>query len=135
MLPDDDPTIPDRERLLRRVPPNLMIWNENTAAWEASTGAFSNSSDGSGMSVSLSGGLRAEGLSDEEALRGYEGFGLVAITAGLARAQDQGVIRNPTTSDAAHAEVVGRKTKRVKKAFKRNAVWVVGPVPSKPGDE
>ena len=129
MAPEDDLTVPDDERLLRRVPPQLIVWNENTGARQVSTGAFSDSSDGSGMSVSLAGVLEAAGVPDEHVLGGYDGFGLVAITAGLARAQNQGVIRDPTETDPSHAEVVGKKTRAVKRAFKREATWIVCPAP------
>lgn len=129
MAPDDDPTVSDDERLLRRVPPQLIVWNENIRARQVSTGAFSNSSDGSGMSVSLAGVLKAACLPEENVIRGYDGFGLVAIKAGLARAQSQGVTRVPTETDPSHAEVVGKKTRAVKQAFKREATWIVCPAP------
>ena len=127
MPPDDDLTISDDDRLFRRVPPNLIVWNDNAGAPEVSSAAFFDSSDGTGMSVSVESVLRDEGLTERDVLRGYDGFVLVAIAARLVREQGQVIVKKPTDSDPAHAEVIGRKTRGTRRTFKRNALWIVAP--------
>lgn len=123
----DDLTVSDDETLLRRVHPDWIIRNENTGVTEVSTGAFSDSSDGTGMSASAAGLLSAAGMSEDDALAGYDGYGLVALRVGQVRELGQAIVRRPTDRDPAHVEVVGKKTRAIKKAFKRAAVWVVCP--------
>ena len=127
MLPDDDLTISDEDRLFRRVPPEWVVCDDNRRPIAVSSAAFSNSSDGSGMSVSIESVMTRKNLSEQDILREYEGFGLVAITAGLAREKGQGIVKKPTDRDPAHGEVTGKKRVSVKRAFKRNAEWIVRP--------
>lgn len=127
MPSDDDLTIADEDRLFRRIPPNWIVWDSNKGAPSVSSAAFSNSSDGSGMSVFIESVMVEIGLSEHDVLRDYKGFGLVAITARQARQEGQSVIRKPTDKNPAHGEIAGKKRGSVKKAFKRNAEWIVCP--------
>ncbi len=121
--PPDDPTIPDDAVLWRRVPPNFYVPDERLGRSRPSSMAFENSRDGSPMSVVLA----SEARSVEAVLQGHEGYGLVAITAGLARACGQVVTRDPLPEEPAHALVAGAKTSAVKKRFAREARTIVEP--------
>lgn len=131
MPSDDDLTISNEDRLFRRVPRNWIVWDDNEGVASVSSAAFSDSSDGSGMSVSIESVMDEKGLSVEDILRDYEGFGMVAIAARLAREKGQSIIRKPTVKDPAHGEVIGKKRGSVKKAFKRGAEWIVCPIDSR----
>jgi hypothetical protein len=74
------------------------------------------------MSVVLSSGAFVE-----SAMAGHEGFALVGFPAGLARALNQIIVRDPTPDQPAHALVVGKKTKGVKRALRDGSHWVVQP--------
>lgn len=80
------------------------------------------------MSVSIRSVLRTHGLAVETVLRGEDGFGLVALTAGFVRDHGQGVVRKPLTDDPSHGEVTGEKTRGTRRAFARHAAWLVRPV-------
>lgn len=79
------------------------------------------------MSVLLASIVRETGRSATDVLRAHDGYSLVEMTAGLAREKNQGVARTPLDDEPAHAEVFGKKTESVKKAFARSATWVVPP--------
>lgn len=126
----DDSSIPDKARLLRRIPikPSHIVCDPKVeGGMRPSSAAFENHPDGSPMSVQLEDVLRELGQEPDSALRNHEGFALAAITAGLVRSCNQGVVRNPTGDDPAHAEVVGDKPKSVRKRLAKSAVWVVFP--------
>ena len=81
------------------------------------------------MSVLLADVMRYEGRPPKEALLGYRDHALVSISAGLARACQQGVAREPLPQETAHAVVFGNKTQSVRDTFAQQAKWVV---PSSP---
>ena len=62
-------------------------------------------------------------------LLGLEGFALASITAGLARECGQGVSRDPTDDEPAHALVFGKKTGSVRGRFAKECRWVIEPEP------
>jgi len=121
----DDPTIGNDEPLWRRIPPNLIIFDENLGRHRPTSAAFSNHPDGSFMSVVLGNQVMDSGRCAEDIIAGHRGFSLGQIMAKLARDYDQGVVRKPTSQEPAHAEVVGKKTKRVRKAFAKYCEWVI----------
>jgi hypothetical protein len=121
----DDLTIPDEAELWRRIPPWHVIPDENIGDIRPSSAAFEDDPDGAPMSVYL-----ADECKDPQlALAGHEGFGLVAITAGLARQCDQIVVRQPVPGPPGHVVVAGKKTDSVRKKFYRFAAkhWIVRP--------
>ena len=71
--------------------------------------------------------LAEEGRSSREALTGHPEFFLVAITAADAEEQDQEVKRTPLETEPAHGDVIGKKPKRVARALRDRAEWVVAP--------
>ena len=127
MCSRDDPTVSDDDALLRRVPPQMILANSSQQDIEVSSAAFSNPSDGSGMSVIIRSELIAVGGRMEDVLTGYEGFGLVSLSAASVREQNQIVVRKPLPDNPAHGEVIGEKTRGVRRAMKRSAIWLIKP--------
>jgi len=131
MDPKDDKSIADGTLLLRRVPtkPNLnVVWDANLGCWRPSSASFENDKDGSPMSVQLSDTLDELRLPMETALKGHEkGFSLAAITAGVARKYDQGIVRDPTEDEPAHGLVIGEKTKHISRKLAKSFRWIVPP--------
>lgn len=122
----DDPTIEDDSPLWRRIPPWHFVSDENLQCKRLSSAAFSdNSKDKSPMSVALGHEVLAAGRTAESVLQKHEGFGLVSFCAGLARELNQGIRRKPLDDEPAHAEVFGKKTKGVQRAFAKNCQWVI----------
>jgi hypothetical protein len=123
----DDDTILNEAELYRRVPPQWLVRDENLGTVRPSSQAFQDSPNGSPMSVTLADVLSAAGREPSSVLSGHQGFGLVAITAGLARECQQGIMRDPTEEEPAHALVFGKKTGGVKSKFAKQSRWVVEP--------
>jgi hypothetical protein len=123
----DDPTIANDAILWRRIPSWHVIFDENLGLRRPSKAAFEDHPNGSSMSVVLAEEVALSGRTAEDVLRGYEEFALAAITAGLAREKNQGVVREPLPEEPAHAVVFGRKTASVKRALARGTHWVLPP--------
>ncbi|MFW6169793.1 MAG: hypothetical protein ACODAD_04825 [Planctomycetota bacterium] len=123
----DDPTIADDSPLWRRIAPQQVIYDENLGRHRPTSDAFQNHRNGSPMSVVLGQDVLDAGRNPESVLEGHEEFSLAAITAGLAREKEQGIQRAPLPEEPAHAEVFGKKTKSVQKAFSKASQWVVPP--------
>ena len=127
----DDQTIPDDAILWRRIPPWHFTYDRRERRWRPSSAAFEDDPDGDPMSVIIA----AESRSPEAALADlHRDYGLVAISARLARERGQMIVRAPTPEEPAHAYVVGNKAESVRKAFARQAAWVVRP-PDHPTDD
>ena len=123
----DDSTILDEAELWRRIPPWHFVKDENLGQGRPSKAAFDNHPNGSPMSVVLADMVTESGRDPSTVLTGHEGFALAAITAGLARACEQGVAREPLSDEPAHAVVFGKKTDSVKKKLARGSRWIVPP--------
>ena len=120
MHPVDDQTIENEERLFRRIHP-IHIVPDDTGGYRVSSAAFGDPQ----LSIDIHSTLLAAGLDETHCLRDYDAYGLVSITAKLAREQQQIVYREPTPENAAHGIVGGKKTSAVKKAFYTNCTWVI----------
>ncbi len=79
------------------------------------------------MSVVVGDLVLAAGREPGTVLTGHEGYALATFTAGLARACGQGVARDPTTKEPAHALVFGPKPKSVQRRLAKESVWLVPP--------
>ena len=120
----DDASIPNDEELLRRVPPWCIVADQNRAGQKrASSAAF----DDPELSVDLASVRRARGEPLTATLAGHEGFGLVFITAGVARAKQQTVSRDPLLDNPAHGIVAGKKTGSVRNHFRDHCMPVFMP--------
>src|SRR5882724_4978871 len=124
-----DKTILDEADLYRRIPPNQIVRDENQGILRPSSQAFEDSRDGTPMSVVLADVLSAAGRAPESVLIRLEGFALASITAGLARDCGQGVARDPTDDEPAHALVFGKKTGSVRGRLAKECRWVIEPEP------
>ena len=60
-------------------------------------------------------------------LSGHEGYALASITAGLARALGQAIVRDPLPDAPSHALVVGHKTRSIRVQIAQASRWVVPP--------
>ena len=107
------------DEFLRRVHPTQL-----NPDGSVSTAAFTDYS----MSVNW-----AKLSSVDETLRGWDGYGVVSITAGLCWRLEQQIGYTPVEEspdipvNRAHCEVIGKKTQRVRKEFKNGAKWIRWP--------
>ncbi len=120
--PDDD-SVRNEDPLWRRVVPVQMVTDANGAS-RPSSAAFENSSDGSGMSVTLGREARADGVTPQVVLKRFPRCRIASLTAGQCRDHKQKIARDPTKEDPHHALVNGTKTKSTRKAFATLACWV-----------
>jgi hypothetical protein len=122
----DDPTVLDPDPLWRRIHPVHFV-DDGQGGKRLSSAAFDNSSDGTGMSVSLGREAEAAGVAPETALQRFPRFGMASITAGTCRTHNQAIQRDPTEDDRHHALVNGDKPKRVQKKMAGAATILVSP--------
>lgn len=126
---EDDPTIRDECDLLRRIPvkPDVnIIWDDNQKRWRPSSASFKDHPNGTPMSIVLRDELENADRNPDEVLIGHDDFALAAITAGIARENQQCIARDPLPDEPAHGIVIGEKKKASKKMAKV-AQWVIAP--------
>jgi len=109
----------DSTKVFRRIHPNHFP-EAGDIARRPSSAAFNDSSDGSGMSVDVD-----HGQAPADSLRGYDGFGLVALRVGALRAQGFVVVPAPVPGNPHHAEVRGEKTKVKRRQMAKDAEWLL----------
>jgi hypothetical protein len=120
---EDDPTIPDNADLWRRIHPNQTTYDDNQGRIRPSSAAFTDSSNGSPMSVVIA----AECDGPTRVLAGYERYGLASFKARVARESGLGIVRDPLPDQPAHAFVFGPKSKKVQSKLAKATEWVVLP--------
>ena len=118
----DDASIGDEETVLRRVP--NAVYDENLKRVRPSTQAFLQDGPDGLVSVYLS----SETTSEAVASGGPERF-LASITVGQLRAQDLGIVRDPSSGGPGHSVITGRKTKGRLNRIVQQAEWVEGYAP------
>lgn len=130
----DDATIEDDERLLRRVPPWQIVWDDNLQKSRPSSAAFDDDSQGDPMSVYLTSILNQMGYTAAHTLDGHDpGFAVAAVSAGALRDEQQVVLRDPEPGapphicDPAHALVAGKKATKRRSRIGKRASWAVAP--------
>ena len=123
----DDPSVLDETHLYRRIHPTHFVRDENTNEVRPSSAAFTNSRDGSPMSIALSDTLETLGRPPSSVLDRYPGFALARFPASLPRILDQTVCRSPVDEEPAHGGVGGTKSKSIKRELSRTARWEVSP--------
>lgn len=131
MPPVDDPTIKNDERLLRRIHPEQIVRDDKSGGYRVSSAAFNDVQ----LSTDLYSVLIAAGLDATSCVRAHDGYGLVAITAGLAREKNQVVYREPVEGNEAHGIVEGKKPSSVKKAFVAQCEWIIDTRPTPPAED
>ena len=120
---EDDPSITDAERLLRRIARSWVSWEEDGTP-RISSAAFREDE----LSVNLETVMAQAGRAPEEAVRDYPGYGLAAFTAAHARGLNQAVARDPLPEEPAHGIVYGRKKRGgIAQKLRDAALWVKAP--------
>jgi hypothetical protein len=122
-FPPDDKSIADDINLWRRVHPKHFV-PDGHGGKRISSAAFTNSSDGSFMSVVIG----EEDVTAERVLGANFNQGLVTFTAGFARSMDQRVIRKPVDTEPLHGEVCGKKSKPIQNSFVTGSLWIFSPI-------
>lgn len=120
---EDDPSITDAERLLRRIARSWVSWEEDGTP-RISSAAFKDDE----LSVNLESVMAQAGRAPEEAIRDYSGYGLAGFTAAQARALNQALARDPLPEEPAHGIVYGPKKRGgIAQRLRDAALWVKAP--------
>ncbi|MGH8902784.1 MAG: hypothetical protein ACRDYA_14185 [Egibacteraceae bacterium] len=115
--------VEDTTQLWRRIPP----WHWVSKDDRPSSAAFDDDRDGGAMSVLIADQILACGDSIDRGLAGHEDFGITMLTAAFVRGLGLDVRHDPTPDEPAHALVVGRKSKTIRRAMAKHAVCVRRP--------
>jgi hypothetical protein len=91
--------------------------------------AFQNTSNTDQMSIVLGDRLAQLRRPREDARATRPDWFVVSLSAGDVRGEEQGVVRDPTTDEAAHGNVVGEKKPARRRRLRDMAQWVVAPPP------
>lgn len=128
--PADDPTIEDADSLMRQVPPGNWIRELDTGVLRPTSDAFSESSDGTGMSTNLVSVLTEKGLPLTFVAPSVsaERVGWGSVQFGVAYARELGgrVKRDALPDNPAHAAVFGIKNARRTRLAKNSKVIALG---------
>lgn len=127
----DDPSIANDSHLYRRIHPDQFVPDENAGTVRPSSAAFTNSEDGSPMSVALGDTLSDLGRAPATVLDHYRRHALARLTAAVARESRQTVCRLPVDDEPAHGGVGGTKSKGVRRQLAQSSVWEVPPDPTR----
>ncbi len=96
---EDDSSIRDDCELLRRIPIKFglhVIWDDNQNRSRPFSASFKDHSNGTPMSVVLKDELEFAERKPEEVLADHENLSLAAVTASIARENQQHVARDPS---------------------------------------
>ena len=119
---EDDASIPDDLRLLRRVHPQWIC------DFRPDSSNFKNKKDGEGLSVTA-------WLSDEDlqaTIAEEPTFGVVRTTAGELRAIGLKIVRAPLDDNPNHCECFGKPSKNAPRLVAKAAKWVRPPASHDP---
>ncbi len=116
----DDPNIPDEERLFRRI--NLAHMVDGGGGESAVSSAAFRAPE---LSVNLESVMRTAGRGPEDSLKDNPNDLLTSIAAGVCRRNLQIVCPDPIPKEPAHGYVFGNKSKRIQRALRDAARWVV----------
>jgi hypothetical protein len=118
----DDASIPNTDRLFRRVPPNQLVRRDGV--WRPSSALFKHSE----MSVNIESLMVEQGRPPEDTLKDYPNEFLTSIIAGDVRAFRYAIAKDTDPpNDPAHGLVLGKKTDGFANAMKRSHKWIVAP--------
>lgn len=119
----DDPSIPDTDRLFRRVPPNQLVRRDD-GSHRPSSSVFKHDK----MSVNIESLMAAQGRSPEDTLKGYPGQFLTSILAGDVRQFGHPIVKDTAPpNDPAHGLVLGKKRDSFANTMVRSQKWIVEP--------
>lgn len=121
-------TVADEVLLYRRVHPDRTRLDERRGCNRLASAAFTEASHE--VSIDLGDALKANGRTPESTLDGFsvdDGWGLVQISAGDARAAGAMVCRNPLDDNPCHGLVVGKLSRSKLIDLCVAARWVIRP--------
>lgn len=127
-MSEDDASIPNHDRLFRRVPPNQLT-RENDGSIRISSANFRHPE----LSVNIESLMIEQGRLPEDTLKNYPGEFLTSITAALVRGFGHAIVKdnisrpNEPPVDPAHGLVLGKKTGSFANAMVRSHSWIVSP--------
>jgi hypothetical protein len=125
-LRQDDLSISDGDRLLRRIRPNQLHTDADGS--QRPTSAVFKSPE---MSVNIETLMVAQGRAPEDALTNFPGEYLTSIVARDVRSFGYPIVKDTDPpNDPAHGLVLGKKTNSFANAMVRSHRWIVAP----PGD-
>lgn len=120
----DDLSIGNADILWRRIARSQIVQDHNLGQLRPSSAAFEDSPDGSPMSAIWEKLHRELGLTESDALKGHQGFGLASFYVALARELGQGIQRDPLPESPAHVLVFGHKPKSFRRKLAQSVQWV-----------
>jgi hypothetical protein len=112
--------ISDDDTLLRRVHPSQVVNDKNLGRDRPSSGVFTDPE----MSTDSDALLTKHGLDSSFCLKGYSGYSLTRIDVKFARTNGMTVTNTPKEDNAAHTDVIGKKTEALQRQFAKHATWV-----------
>lgn len=119
----DDPSIPDEDRLFRRVQPNQLVPIAE-GMLRPSSAVFKQIE----MSVNIESLMIQQGRPPEDTLTEYPGQYLTSVIAGEVRAKGYPIVKDTDPpNDPAHGLVPGRKTDSFANHMVKRCVWIVPP--------
>jgi len=119
----DDPSIPDADRLFRRVRPN-QLQPETDGSQRPSSAVFKNQE----LSVNIESLMAEQGRQPEETLTSFPDDFLTSIVARDVRAYGYPIVKDTAPpNDPAHGLVLGRKTSAFANAMVRTHQWIKAP--------
>ena len=119
---EDDKTILDADRLLRRISPQQII--RECGKVRPSSAAFKDKE----LSVNIESLMVEQCRELEESLAGHSGFSLASIRAGDVRKHNLPIVKDTDPpNDPAHGLVLGKKRGSFSKAMTLSCEWIVAP--------
>ena len=119
----DDTTIPNTDRLFRRVRENQLVKLDDGSR-RPSSAVFKDAT----MSVNIESLMIEQGRPPEDTLTGYPGEYLTCIIAGDVRAHGLRIVKQTEPPhDPAHGLVLGKKKGSFANAMVRSHQWIVSP--------
>ena len=120
---EDDLSIPDTDRLFRRVPPNQLEPLED-GTFRPTSAVFKHPE----LSVNIECLMVEQNRQPEDTLTDYPGHYLTSIIAGDVRAKGHPIVKDTEPpNDPAHGLVLGKKTGSFAKAMLSSHRWIVPP--------
>ena len=119
----DDPTIPDHDRLFRRVLPNQLFTGKD-GSQRPTSAVFKNAE----LSVNIESLMVDQGRPPEDALREFPGAYLTSVIAGHVRSYGFPIVKDTEPpNDPSHGLILGKKTGSFANAMVREHKWIVPP--------
>jgi len=118
----DDLSIPDEERLFRRVHLMQLVRDDDTGLARVSSGVFKDKE----LSINIESVLVSTGKSPALCLQSHNAHRLISVTAGVARQFSQALCCDPLPNDLSHGLVYGLKNKgSIHDGLRVASAWVI----------